>query len=66
MSDSGYILKVDMVDFPNTVALIYQTKKGIQRDSKNFGSTQWQDGVETGKAVGGTAGGEVRSAGGTG
>lgn len=66
MSDSGYILRVEMVDFSNIVALMCQMKKGIQSDPKSFGSNHWQDGIETGKAVGGTAGGEVRSAGGTG
>lgn len=53
-----------MVDFLNTVTSMCRTKKqGIQSDAKSCGSNHWQDGVETRKAVGGTAGGRVRSAG---
>lgn len=56
---TGYILKVETVDFLNTVALMCQTKKkGIQSDPESFGLNHWQR-----KGVGGTAGGKVRSAG---
>lgn len=54
-SDSGYILSVETVGFPNTVALICERrKKGVQSDPKSFGSSHQKDGVEMGKAVGWT------------